>query len=95
MKNGRHHVTIAGNIGVGKSSDEGVPERHGIEIDHEAAAAQHEQASQSDYEWLDFAEVNDEALERPEAQAEGEHHRPRGERVPSDRVESFSMSTLR
>ncbi len=62
-------------------------DRHGIEIDHEAAAAQQEQPRERDDERLDLAEVDDEPLQRAEQQAEAQHHRGRDERMPSDDVE--------
>ena len=39
------------------------------------------------YERLNLAKVDDESLQRAEAQAETQHHRGRRERVPSDDVE--------
>ena len=62
-------------------------DRDRIEIDHEAAAAQQEEAGERDDERLDLAKVDDEALKRAEGEAESEHHRPRGKRMPAERIE--------
>ena len=65
----------------------GMPDRHGIEIHHKAAAAQQEQPGQRDDERLNFAEVDDEPLQRAEEEAKREHQSTRHERMPSDHVE--------
>ena len=67
--------------------DEVVADRHRVEVDHETAATQQEQASQRDDERLDVAEVDDQPLQRAEPQAECEHQPARGERMPADHVE--------
>ena len=80
---------IAGQRNAGRSEggDERMPNRHRIQVDHEAAAAQQEQAGEGDDERLNLAKVDDQPLQRAEGQAETQHHRGRGERMPAERVE--------
>ena len=74
-------------LSAGKPGDEGMPDRHGIEIDHETAATQQEQPGERDDERLNLAKVDDEPLQSAEENAEAQHQAARQERMPSDHVE--------
>ena len=64
-----------------------MPDRHRIEVDHEAAAAQQKEACERNDERLDLAEVDDKALQSAEQKAEAQHHSTRNKRMPAHHVE--------
>ena len=61
--------------------------RHRIEVDHEAAAAQQEQTGERHDERLNFAEVDDQPLQPAEREPERQHHRGRHQRMPAGEIE--------
>ena len=61
-RTGEEAVARQRNGGAREVGHKGMAERNGIQIDHEAAAAQQEQPGEGDDERLDLAEVDDQPL---------------------------------
>ncbi len=77
----------SGMLRLENQLDERVMDRHRIEVDHEAAAAQQEQTGKRDDERLNLAEVDDQPLQRAKQQSEREHQGGGRERMPPGDIE--------